>query len=216
MNLAQLSTIQQTEPARIYNRERTEAVLEQPTSQVTRRTDRQLSQFTVGKARFAFSASLRGAQLTQQAAFEPRRMTLFISYRRPSFALAQGNHLPPYSSMIADFITANRVGDARALLAAASQGHQPIALMMPNGPQATADLRAWSIVLAEPNVTPRTDSCPTATADFDWLREHAVDYKNRWVAIRGGVLLAEGESLRDLIAILDHEHGRAGVLVHKL
>src|SRR5262249_2747755 len=136
---------------------------------------------------------------------ETYRASNVMVARRPTAAVNQAIHLPPYATMIAEFVAANRVGDARALLAAASQSLR-----------ATADLHMWSRVLAEPTVTLRADTNPTVVADFDWLRRHGAEHKNLWVAIRNGTLLASARSLRELMAALDRDLGRENALVHKL
>ena len=106
---------------------------------------------------------------------------------------------------LAEFIAANRIADARALLAA-----------VPIDERVTGDLRAWSTVLAEPQVRSRAEVAPDGRRDLEWLRRNGSDYLGCWVALRDGVLVATAESLKEILAVVDDTGGREGVLFHKL
>lgn len=197
MNVEHLGFQQQPNGSRVFERTRTEALLNSPSRQATRRTgtnDREAS-----RARITFSALLmRAQQLQSRSQLLPSAR---ISQGMSSHAEAAG----PFPSFIAEFVAVNRIDDARALLAA-----------VPSDQRIAGDLRAWSIALAEPQVRVRTEVVSDGRRDLDWLRRHASDYTGRWVALRDGVLVATAESLRQLLAMVDSAGGREGVLVHKV
>lgn len=196
-----LGSQQQSNSARPFQRVWTEALLNSPSRQATRRAER-ADYGVVSRAKFTFSALRRYAhqlQSTPQQSPSPDRAS-----QHPS---SQGEtaNIGPFASFVAGFIAANRVADARALLAA-----------VPMNQRLTGDLRAWSIALAEPQVRSRTEVVPDGRRDLDWLRQHASDYTGRWIALRQGALVSAAESLRELLAAVDNAGGREGVLVHKL
>jgi hypothetical protein len=61
------------------------------------------------------------------------------------------------------------------------------------------DLQKLAYLLAPPKVL-RTDLPPDKSlrANRDWLKEHAAQYKGRWVALRNGLLIASGAKLKDV------------------
>ena len=65
---------------------------------------------------------------------------------------------------------------------------------------------------------PRTRSAPRRdrerSADFRWLREHGPDYVGRWVALAGGNLLAEADSLHALRSQLRQSAPQVRALIH--
>ena len=52
------------------------------------------------------------------------------------------------------------------------------------------------------------------TLDYQWIRDHAQDYRGQWVALDKGELLAAAASLREL---LDHvKHLKHRSLLHQI
>jgi hypothetical protein len=45
---------------------------------------------------------------------------------------------------------------------------------------------------------------PDAAADMHWLKAHGEKYRNQWVALRSGILLAAAPSRKDLLAQLEN------------
>ncbi len=51
-----------------------------------------------------------------------------------------------------------------------------------------------------PRVVPSTpEERQRVLADHEWLKQHRDEYKNRWVGVRNGELLADAASLNELI-----------------
>ncbi|MCK6627859.1 MAG: hypothetical protein L6R45_22115 [Anaerolineae bacterium] len=49
-----------------------------------------------------------------------------------------------------------------------------------------------------------------------WLREHAPEYRGRWVAVREGELVATAESLNELTTIMGEGKDSVGALISKV
>jgi hypothetical protein len=63
-----------------------------------------------------------------------------------------------------------------------------------------AELQKMAYILAPPKVTVSTrPPDPSAKGNMAWLKKHWDEYRGRWVALRGGELLAVADSLDGLI-----------------
>lgn len=205
MNVQELGSRQQQNGSQLFERARTEALLNAPSQQATRRADRLLDYPAGNQARFAFSALRRHAQRGLQLSAQLSHVTGRLQ-RAAAFSQPEAIDHAPFASFVAEFVAANRVTDARALLAA-----------VPMDQRLKGDLRAWLVALAEPKARSRVEAVPDDDrSDLEWLRRHASDYAGRWVAIRRGALVAAAESLRDVLRIVDSSGSRESVLVHKL
>ncbi|GAB4459566.1 MAG: hypothetical protein Fur0044_52260 [Anaerolineae bacterium] len=49
-----------------------------------------------------------------------------------------------------------------------------------------------------------------------WLREHAPEYRGRWVAVREGELVATGESLQELTTVIGEDEDLTNTLISKV
>lgn len=49
-----------------------------------------------------------------------------------------------------------------------------------------------------------------------WLREHAPEYRGRWVAVREGELVATGESLQELTTVIGEAEDLTNTLISKV
>ena len=105
----------------------------------------------------------------------------------------------PMASVIWSLVERQQVGAARQLLSSL-----PDAL----------EYRKLRALLRRP----RTRSAPRRdrerSADFRWLRQHGRDYVGRWVALAGGNLLAEADSLHALRSQLRQSVPQARPLIH--
>jgi hypothetical protein len=54
------------------------------------------------------------------------------------------------------------------------------------------------------------------TPDFQWLKDHAAEHRDRWVALFAGELLAEAETLKELLVLLKEHPSGQKALVHRL
>lgn len=108
-----------------------------------------------------------------------------------------------YAERIRELVEQERVPAARKLLAEALEHGEPI-----------ENLGGWPRVLAPAKVIKvggerDIDRGP----DFQWLSDHGGEYRNRWVAICRGELLAEDPSLKGLLEKLkDHPSGSKALL----
>jgi hypothetical protein len=109
-----------------------------------------------------------------------------------------------YAERIRELVEQDRVAGARRLLAEALE----------RGDHGE-DLSGWQRVLAPAKflgvrkAEPEIDRAP----DFQWLSDHAHQFRGQWVALFGGELLAQGESLHTLLSELeDHPLGKRALL----
>jgi len=65
-----------------------------------------------------------------------------------------------------------------------------------------AELQQAAHILAPPKVIRRSPADPHASADIAWLRQHADEHRNEWVALRNGDLLGSAKSLDALVKIV--------------
>lgn len=93
--------------------------------------------------------------------------------------------------------------EAGALLAARRIAFEGLSMYRDN--QA---IQEYARVLAPPNVT-RIDVPPDTDqgVNLAWLKDHAHDYRGRWVAIRGGRLLDVADSYKELVAKIGETRG---------
>jgi len=54
------------------------------------------------------------------------------------------------------------------------------------------------------------------TLDYQWIRDHAQDYRGRWVALDNGKLLGAATSLRDLLDRLKLLRSEHRPLLHQI
>jgi hypothetical protein len=111
-----------------------------------------------------------------------------------------------YVERIRDLVEQDYVGAARKLLAEALE----------KGDHGE-DLSGWQRVLAPAKVLRvggerGVDRAP----DFQWLKDHANEYRGRWVALFGGELLAHGDSLSDVVVQLEEHPSRNRALLHRI
>ncbi len=60
-----------------------------------------------------------------------------------------------------------------------------------------------------PRVVPSTpERRQRVLADNQWIRQHRDEYKNRWVGIRNGELVAEAGSLKELIELVGDDNNK--------
>ena len=105
----------------------------------------------------------------------------------------------PMAAVIWSLVERQQVGAARQLLSS-----------LPDAPEYRK--------LRELLRRPRTRSAPRRgrerSEDFRWLRQHGRDYVGRWVALAGGNLLAEADSLHALRSQLRQDAPQARPLIH--
>ncbi|MFN8459604.1 MAG: hypothetical protein U0401_33985 [Anaerolineae bacterium] len=53
-------------------------------------------------------------------------------------------------------------------------------------------------------------------ASQSWLREHASEYRGRWVAVREGELVATAESLQELATVMGQDENTINTLISKV
>lgn len=97
-----------------------------------------------------------------------------------------------YVERIRELVEQERIGAARALVdEAVAKGVQE------------EKLAGWQRVLAPAKIlgTSPADE-PDRTPDFQWLKDHSRSYRGQWVALFGGKLLAHGDSLENVLALL--------------
>jgi len=71
-----------------------------------------------------------------------------------------------------------------------------------------AKLQKYAHVLAPPKVLPnRTPADPTIRKNRDWMMEHGIEYRGRWVALRAGFLLATASSMKELSEQVENKKG---------
>ena len=87
---------------------------------------------------------------------------------------------------------------------------------LPSSHAGNARLRRLRHVLAEPVVRRTMRGRPGRSADIHWLRENAVTYAGKWVALADGDLLASDGSLRALRRRLKRLAPQAKPLFHHL
>lgn len=109
-----------------------------------------------------------------------------------------------------DFIRAINLALRIGTLAVARRIAEKGARLYPNH----EDVQLHARVLAPPKVL-RTDlpADPKAEADIAWLKQHATEYRGKWVALKDGELKDSADSFEQLFARLDD---RAGVLLTRI
>lgn len=109
----------------------------------------------------------------------------------------------PGSTTIPELLTTGRVAEARRKVEAMALTGQ--------------DVSGWSTVLAEPRVAHvAADGRGDLASNAQWLREHQVEYRGQWVALREGKLLAAHPRRGELIAILEKSDNLDGALLVKV
>ena len=105
----------------------------------------------------------------------------------------------PMAAVIWSLVERQQVGAARQLLS-----------LLPD----VLEYRKLRVLLQRPRTwsAPRRDR--ERSADFGWLRQHGRDYVGRWVALAGGNLLAEADSLHVLRSQLRQSAPQARPLIH--
>jgi predicted CopG family antitoxin len=110
-----------------------------------------------------------------------------------------------YSKRILKLVEADKVGEARRLLAEAlERGSQK------------EDLAYWQKVLAKggPGRPVKGESDFDRTPDIQWIREHSETYRGQWVALLGGELLAHSQSLEEVVQVLERNRPARSPLIH--
>jgi hypothetical protein len=111
-----------------------------------------------------------------------------------------------YAERIRELVECDYVGGARKLLAEALE----------KGDHGE-DLSGWQRVLAPAKVIRvGGERGVDRTPDFQWLKDHAGEYRGRWVALFAGELLAHGESLADVTSQLEDHPSGNHALVHRI
>ena len=70
------------------------------------------------------------------------------------------------------------------------------------------EIKKFADVLAPPNITvssSTTEQRKMLEVNREWLRQHRIDYRNRWIALRYGRLLADASSFDELIDRIGRE-----------
>ena len=109
-----------------------------------------------------------------------------------------------YAERIRELVEQDYVGAARKLLAEALEKGDH-----------DEDLSGWQQVLAPAKFlgTRKAEPEIDRTPDFQWLSDHADQYRGQWVALSGGKLLAHGESLHAVVTELEgHPLGKRALL----
>ena len=123
-------------------------------------------------------------------------LTTLVAHREPATSQTR---IFPMASVIWSLVERQQVGAARQLLSSL-----PDALEYRRLRELLRRPRTWS--------APRRDR--ERSADFRWLQQHGRDYVGRWVALAGGNLLAEADSLLVLRSQLRRSAPQARPLIH--
>lgn len=109
-----------------------------------------------------------------------------------------------YSEKIRELVEADKVEDARRLLAEALSGHHD------------ENLSGWQKVLAKTKGQPNPDVEPDfdRTPEFLWITEHSEAYRGQWVALLGSELLAHSTSLKVVVAALERNKPPRRAVLH--
>jgi hypothetical protein len=77
-------------------------------------------------------------------------------------------------------------------------------------------LQAADRVLGPPKRLPQRTDVPNVSREreFQWIREHALEYSGQWVALLDDRVLASGRDLKSVMAELQQLEGGADVLLH--
>lgn len=118
--------------------------------------------------------------------------------------IARNHAAEAYVPRIQALIEEGRVHEARALAREALRENP-----------AEPGLRYWSQVLAPARARVAKEVDIDRTADFHWLEAHADSYRDQWVAVLSGELVAHAPTLRELQVILDEKAPYAPVLLHR-
>lgn len=111
----------------------------------------------------------------------------------------------PYAALLRSLIAEGRITAARALLAVAlAQGRNDTALS------------ALRELLAPPRVTRSPAKGVDRSAEFHWLREHWRDYRGQWVAVSGNDLIAQADSLKQLLTALKQADPERRPLIYRV
>lgn len=129
----------------------------------------------------------------------PKAMFTFISEKR------SGTRTPPYASLVHSLIEKDQIAAARALLSA-----------VPNEAMDEPQLQVLRRVLTPPKVTTGKITDSDRTREYKWLQEHGHDYRDKWVAVDGGGLIAVAESLKELLEELKDLQVAPRALVHHM
>jgi hypothetical protein len=118
-------------------------------------------------------------------------------------ALELGNN---WSEEVKRYVEAGRLHEARQFFDAVSQTLGP-----------SDKLAYWQRVLAKTKVLPGTPASSVGNfANAAWLREHARQYQDQWIALREGVLLGAQKNHRELSQQLRDSGTESGAMVIKL
>jgi hypothetical protein len=71
-------------------------------------------------------------------------------------------------------------------------------------------------ILAQPVVTAVQKRDIDRHVDYDWIREHAQEYRGQWVALDEGQLLGAAGSLRELLERIKSLHLDHRPLIHRI
>jgi hypothetical protein len=116
------------------------------------------------------------------------------------------NHVgEPYVPRIRALLEAADLRGARHLLAEALE----------NG-SLEPELNRLEKLLAPPRFELRPASDFDRSAEIHWLKEHANEYRGRWVALLGPDLLAHAPTLDELMTKLDSIPREARALLHRI
>ena len=102
-----------------------------------------------------------------------------------------------------NLLSSGRLRDARRLLNVALR-------LSPDDPT----LVRLGIVIAPNRVTKSTARGTNRVAEFNWLLHHRSEFLDQWVALRGEVLLAHAETLKDLKIQLESDSGEMRPFIH--
>ena len=78
-------------------------------------------------------------------------------------------------------------------------------------------LQKYARLLAPPELI-RTDlpARPGVQEDLAWFAQHVATHRRRWVALRDGKIVAEGSTLREVLAKVDKESPKEGLLLTRV
>ncbi len=111
----------------------------------------------------------------------------------------------PYSSLLKTLIDEEHIDAARRLLSVALSE-------IPHD----VHLLALASLLGRPAITKTQASDVNRSREFRWLRTQASAYRGKWVAVDGDTLVAEADSLRELLETLRTSKRSRPPLVHRV
>jgi hypothetical protein len=110
-----------------------------------------------------------------------------------------------FAERVRELISEERVADARRLLREGLEANPH-----------DLHLNRLARLLALPKTTRIDKQDIDRTEEFRWLAQHRDEYRGRWVAVRGKVLLACADSLKELRRILRGREFEIPPLIHRI